>query len=119
MKIKIQGFIPLALASFLFSVSPAYGAEERAVPEGAQPVEIQGEESAPVQAPVPPLREKIEEVKKGMAEVPKPIKNFGELGSARKTQLDQLEMDYASGKITQTEYEMRRDTLFREANLIF
>lgn len=61
---------------------------------------------------------KIEERKRKMPEIPRAITRT-RLAPAEKVELDQLEQDYARGKITQTEYEMKRDTLYRQANITF
>lgn len=118
MGIKLKVLVSFS-AAFLGVLPAAYAQEERPSPEGTKIIEIRGEEAKPVEVPLPPLSEKIEEEKLDLPELPKTIRNFGELDPASKTRLDQLEMDYASGKITETEYEMKRDTLFREANITF
>ena len=53
-----------------------------------------------------------------LKEVPQPLQEH-DLGSAEKVRLETLEQQYASGKITETEYKLQKDSLAREANIKF
>ena len=84
-----------------------------------KPVEIQAEsqrrtEEARETKPVAEIREK----ETRLPEIPKPITR-GQLGPAEQVRLAELERKRAAGTITETEYELEKDTLFREANITF
>ncbi len=53
-----------------------------------------------------------------MPEIPKQITRE-KLGPAEQARLAELERRRATGQITQTEYDLEKDTLFRESNLQF
>ena len=61
---------------------------------------------------------KVEEVGRHIPEIPQPVTRE-HLSGADQVKLDDLEDRHASGKITQTEYELEKDTLARRANIKF
>lgn len=51
-------------------------------------------------------------------EVPQPLKEHPLVGTDRE-RLDRLEHDFAEGRITQTQYDLEKDKLMRQANIKF
>ena len=82
-------------------------------------VEIQGAPKSKIREKlaVGPV-EKIEERKFKMPEVPRRITRKG-LNPAEKVRLAASERKKASGKITETEYDLDEDTLARDSNITF
>ncbi len=85
----------------------------------AEPLEIQGApaKKAGEKRGMGPV-EKIKVKKWKMPEIPKAITRKG-LNPAEKARLETLEQKRASGKITETEYELEKDTLARDSNITF
>lgn len=109
----------LLLTMIFNSHVPAFAADRLPQERGGKPVEINaGEERRAEELkevrPVPEIREKETQ----MPEVPKAITRE-KAGAAEESRLAELESKRATGKITQTEYDLEKDTLFRESNLQF
>jgi hypothetical protein len=60
----------------------------------------------------------VKEEKTIIPEIPKVITRE-RLGPAEQLRLDELEQKRVSGKITETEYQLEKDSLFRDANIKF
>ena len=95
-----------------FAVHPAKESKEKAVEINAAEQRII--EAAKKTGPIAEIKEEENHV----PEVPQPITRK-HLGPAEQARLAELERKRASGKITETEYNLEKDTLFRKANIIF
>lgn len=114
----------LSFFAFLFAAafglnSAVFAAERLPQEREEKLVEIKAEEERRNEGlkevrPVPEIREKETQ----MPEVPKRITRE-KLGPAEQARLAELENKRATGKITQTEYDLEKDTLYRESNLQF
>ncbi len=107
---KTSSFLILLMGIALGSLNAADG--EKQLPQR----EITGtmeEQIPPSPSPVP-----VEEVKEGFPEVPQVLEDR-KLTAGEAAELDDLEHDFAEGRITQTEYEMEKDKLVRKANIQF
>lgn len=62
--------------------------------------------------------DEIREEKKGIPEIPKAITREA-LNPAEKIRLNELELKRAKGQITETEYQLEKDSLARQANIKF
>jgi len=108
------------LFALIFSFNcPIFAADRLPQERGGKPIEIKaGEERRNEELkevkPVSEIREK--ETK--MPEIPKQITREN-LGPAEQARLAELENKRAVGKITETEYNLEKDTLFRESNIPF
>src|SRR5437870_687423 len=103
---KILLFLLMGLPLLASSTAADNSARERK----AQPVEIQAREERRLEeirkgVRVPEIREE----KKQMPEIPKPVTR-GQLGPAEQARLDDLEHRKANGTITQTQYDLEKDT---------
>ena len=98
---------------------PVFAADRLPQERGGKPVEINaGEERRNEELKeVRPISE-IREKETKMPEIPKQITRE-KLGPAEQARLAELESKRATGQITQTEYDLEKDTLFRESNLQF
>lgn len=94
------------------------GRLEAAAERPEEAVEIPAEEEMRIEKEreVRPMEEIREEKEMVIPEVPKPVKETG-LSTAEKAKLDGLEHERAAGKLTETEYELEKDSLLREANI--
>ena len=116
----------LKLFAFLFLTFPLISGGRKAFAEDAQtgeqkpkPVEVNAAQQRHLEEtketkPVPEIREK----KIRMPEIPKRIAR-AHLGPAEQARLAELERKRAAGEITETEYDLEKDTLGRESNLQF
>ncbi len=117
---NLQNFFFAFLFAVFFSLStPVFAAEKLPQERGGKAVEINAEEERRNEElkeakPIPEIREK--ETK--MPEIPKQITRE-KLGPAEQARLAELESKRAAGKITETEYNLEKDTLFRESNILF
>ncbi len=103
----------LIFSSNTLAEDPPVGEEE------FRPVEIKPEEGKPLEEmkEAEPVSE-IREEKEGIPEIPKAITRE-QLSPAEEAQLSELELKRAKGKITETEYELEKDSLARQANIKF
>ena len=62
--------------------------------------------------------DKVREEVKGIPEIPKAITREA-LNPAEKVRLNELEIKRAKGQITETEYQLEKDSLARQANIKF
>ncbi len=62
--------------------------------------------------------DKVREEVKGIPEIPKAITREG-LNPAEKVRLNELELKRAKGQVTETEYQLEKDSLARQANIKF
>ena len=114
----------LSFFAFLFGIvfslsAPGFAADRLPQERAGKPVEINaGEERRNEELkevrPVPEIREKEAQ----MPEIPKRITRE-KLGPAEQARLAELESKRATGQITQTQYDLEKDTLYRESNLQF
>jgi hypothetical protein len=112
--------------SFLFLIAgtlgfagPAIAADTAVVERKKIPIEIQAEEQRRMEEmkEIKPVAE-IREEETGIPEIPKPVSRE-DLSPAERMRLDELEHKRAAGKITETEYQLEKDSLFRDANIKF
>lgn len=100
------------LAAAVFCGVPAFAApNDQAERQG---VEIKKPAEEPETKPI----EKIEEPKSTIPEIPKPIKR-PRLSPAEEVELQKEEAKRANGQTTQTEYEIKKDSLGRDSNIKF
>jgi len=114
----------LLKAMILFLITGILGfgqtaaAENPSVGEGTETaVEIQPEKEIPAEEMKGPVAE-IREEETGIPEIPKPIKRK-RLSPAEEVRLTELELRRTKGQITETEYQLEKDSLGREANIKF
>lgn len=94
-----------------YSASAATGSE----PGENEAVDIEGPQPELQQKPIP----KIEELSDGkIPEVPKPITRK-RLGPAEEEEIAKNEARRNAGTVTETEYEIKKDTLARDSNIKF
>ncbi len=113
-----NGVFFLLLGLFLFTQN-ALAAKKQAHELRKQPLEVPGEEiRREEEAKIVKPMEKIEELDKGMPEIPQPITREHP-GAADQVELESLEHELAKGTITETEYQLKKDTLMRQSNIKF
>ena len=110
----------LICSPLLWAESPADEGQKREVQiqQKKEAIEIKAKERlAAMESQTQPV-EQIQERKFKIPEIPQPLRDR-ELSPAEKVQLDSLEQQYASGRISEMEYQMKRDALERQANVKF
>lgn len=113
--ILLSGFIPTLLwTSPALAETAAAAADEKKVSVPIQGDLIQRLEKAGLHPSITTKVEPPEGFK--MPEVPQAIKNEN-LSPAGQVRMDQLERKRGEGKLTETEHDLEKDTLFRDANL--
>ncbi len=121
MNTRLNGLFSIfVFLAVTFSLSGQAFAAERLPQERKQvPVDIQaGEQRRIEDLKGIPQAPKIEEKERKMPEIPKKITRE-KLGAAEQARLAELETKRAKGQITETEYDLEKDTLFRDSNIQF
>ncbi len=112
----LRHIVFLLVTGLLVSSGNALAAKSN---EAEEQLEIPGQEiRREEEVKIPKPAKKVQEVKKGIPEVPQPITRE-KVGPAEQAQLDALEHQLMNGTITETEYQIKKDALMRQSNIKF